>query len=76
MAEFKVSYTCDECGADHTPYMVRSGIWARYVPEIGARMRAWKRAGRQGAHPHLYLCVSCLERRMGRKLTAPDLSRK
>jgi hypothetical protein len=59
---------CDDCGADTTPCTGKrgcrhSGTWEYYM----VHNHLWP----GGVH---YLCVGCLERRLGRRLTAADFT--
>jgi hypothetical protein len=56
---------CKDCGRDTTPRTPRRGTWEWYmVHDI-----VWRNAGMT---PEGYLCIGCLEKRLGRQLSAFD----
>jgi len=59
---------CSDCGADTVAlgeyYMVRPGLWRRAVRAAAPR-RCWRVR---------FLCVGCLEARLGRRLTGRDFT--
>lgn len=63
--EEHVPCACADCGTDTTPeegpwewYMVQESIWVQANPDKTVN----------------YLCIGCLERRLGRQLTAADFT--
>jgi hypothetical protein len=62
---------CSDCGADTTPCTRKRGCrhkgrWEFYM----AHHRLWRAAGAGKG----FLCIGCLELRLGRKLTARDFT--
>jgi hypothetical protein len=65
---------CKDCGVDTFPrthgscedYMVHHAIW------LAAGMQDHRDGEGASAGCHNYLCVGCLEKRLGRELTAAD----
>ncbi len=63
---------CDDCGMDTSPCTGRRGCrhigrWERYM----VRDSVWKAAGMKGMDAG-FLCIGCLERRLGRQLRPRD----
>lgn len=65
--------TCDDCNNDVTPYddygRPVEGGWEWYI----VRSEIWKAASSQSERPR-FLCIGCLEGRIGRKLTRADFA--
>jgi len=66
-----LSETCKDCGVDITPSTGKRGFrykgrWEHYM----VRDRVWKAAGMRDG----FLCIGCLENRIGRRLTARDFT--
>lgn len=57
---------CDDCGRNTADeyFMVHDAIWT----EAGLRQRVHM------TEPHCYLCILCLEARLGRELTPGDFT--
>src|SRR6266508_3636744 len=63
---------CKDCGVDTTPCTGKRGCrhagrWENYM----VRDRLWKASGMKGG----FLCVGCLEARLGRRLTPRDFTK-
>lgn len=65
-AKYKKSYGCIDCGADEQ-YMVTQSVWQEAFPNYRTVHQARRAEGL-----HTCLCLSCLESRLGRKLTIQD----
>jgi hypothetical protein len=68
-----IVWPCKDCGAEVSP--VKNGMRHTW----GVRDRVWKKAGMklQGSRPlgiGEFLCVACLEARLGRPLTFADFT--
>lgn len=65
--------TCDDCGDDVMPYddygRPVEGGWEWYM----VRAEIWEAAGTQDGQPR-FLCIGCLEGRIGRQLTRADFA--
>lgn len=70
------SLRCEDCAILPEHYMVRNEVWALawpdYEEERMRRRRQWRHDG-TGSFFCL-LCFACLEKRLGRKLTANDFN--
>jgi hypothetical protein len=58
---------CDDCGVDTTPRPKPKGRWEWYMVHDAV----WRKAKAQSVH---YLCVGCLEARLGRGLQPDDFA--
>jgi len=67
-AKYKKSYGCIDCGVDEQ-YMVTAAVWKEAFPDYGVVHRE-----RWAEGLHTCLCLSCLESRLGRKLTIRDIT--
>jgi len=72
MADLLDPSRCRDCGLDVTPcdWLGRPvlGTWFWYM----ARDRVWRKAGMSKVVDRSYLCVPCLEQRLGRQLVPGD----
>ena len=57
---------CDDCGLDHDMYMVHDSVWAAAGMPVNT--------GTHHAAKGRYLCIPCLQARLGRELTAADFT--
>ena len=66
-----MSYICNDCGVDTTPCTGKRGCrhagrWEHYM----VKNKLWKDAGMLDG----FLCIGCLEHRLGRQLTPKDFT--
>ena len=69
MATTEADYLCQDCGVDTTPCTGKRGCrhkgkWEHYM----VTKALWEQAGMDSG----FLCIGCLERRIGRRLTPAD----
>ncbi len=57
---------CHDCGVDTLP-----AEWGRNAEYYMVHDDVWAQAS---AHPHTFLCIGCLERRLRRRLTPADFT--
>jgi hypothetical protein len=67
-------FRCYDCGDYDPGYMVHRSVWAQAVPEyhVVKRKLVKEFGGSKSPLVHFLLCLPCLERRLGRRLTSDD----
>jgi len=71
----KGSQICRDCKAYTPPYMVRNHVWNEAWPDYLELRRALKERHHDTwseGRSHIFLCMSCLEKRLGRALMPAD----
>lgn len=69
--------TCLDCDEDGNGYMILNEVWEEACPEqVQLRIEQWKYQGTWEVFQHgrCFLCMPCVEIRLGRKLTAADFN--
>ena len=67
---------CIDCGLDTAPYDDRRKHGARKSEYYMVRDSVWREAGMSERKDQaIFLCIGCLEARLGRMLTARDFTR-
>lgn len=67
---------CHDCGGKNHPYMLKNKLWKQYVPDGRNRNSKIECVNKQIVHvgSGFFICLSCIEVRMGRRLTMDDFS--
>lgn len=65
----KIFPICHDCESDADNYMVKDLVWRRAFPDY-KKVRFQLKV--EGKDPRILLCFDCLEKRLGRLLTAED----
>lgn len=65
-------YHCFDCRGASASYMVRNEVWLKAWPDYENVKRNLKMVFSGTPFTHLELCISCLEKRLGRNLNADD----
>ena len=69
-----ILFPCLDCGKETTRadwYMIKDELWKQLVPEDTKEER-WEKDPTLKIYEHHFLCIQCLEKRAGRKLTLDD----
>jgi len=74
-------WVCMDCKYQHDTYMLKKDVWSKVVPGYTElRRKATKKWLLEGCQrdsfPYLCVCMSCAEKRLGRKLIKKDFLKR
>lgn len=76
LAQYSQPYgdNCFSCGGFNNPYMLKNSLWKELVPEAKVMSSKWHRdaSGELVREGGCFICLSCIEKRLGRGLKESD----
>jgi len=70
----KFAFPCDDCGTKHDLYMVKHELWANSYGHTLIIQNKCDYFAPEPPDGPTFLCIPCLEKRLGRKLEKVDFT--